>query len=220
MSHNSHTDASPEDRQAMLSGAGLLAGPPVPGLALRIVVDRWGTPRGPYTTEQFAAECLPAGTPGEIVVSGEHVLSGYLHGRGDEETKCKVDGVTWHRTGDAGYLDDRGRVWLLGRCVARIEDAHGAVYPFAVEAAAYTNPGVRRAALVARDGRRLLAVELSQRSATAGLRTLREQLAWAHVAEVRVFERIPVDSRHNAKIDYPALNRLLDGGRRPDKGGA
>lgn len=39
---------------------------------------------------------------------------------------------------------------------------------------------------------------------------LLESLKFAHVRKVRVFKRMPVDKRHNSKIDYPALNELLE----------
>jgi hypothetical protein len=38
---------------------------------------------------------------------------------------------------------------------------------------------------------------------------LRERLAWSRLADVVVVDRIPVDARHNAKVDYPALHRML-----------
>src|SRR6185503_8477337 len=99
--------------------------------------------------------CLESGEVGEIVVSGAHVLSGYLQGRGDEETKFRVDDAIWHRTGDAGWLDAQGRLWLLGRCAARIADERGTLWPFAVECAAQQNAAIRRAALVSDEGQRL-----------------------------------------------------------------
>jgi acyl-CoA synthetase (AMP-forming)/AMP-acid ligase II len=146
------------------------------------------------------------------VVSGGHVLSGYLHGQGDEETKFRVNGVIWHRTGDAGYLDNSGRLWLLGRCVARIQDKRGELYPFAAETAAYQNPTVRRAAMVAHRGRRVLAVEFQDRSGTGDVAEIKSALAWTDLDEIRVCQRIPVDKRHNAKIDYPSLYQMLDKG--------
>ena len=206
IAHVARHETSADDRMAMLGGKGLLAGVPVPEIRVAILRDQWGRPVGPYTADEFAAQCEPAGRPGEIVVSGDHVLTGYLHGRGDEETKFRVDGVVWHRTGDAGYRDEQGRLWLLGRCSARIEDGRGALYPFAVETAAYQHPAVRRAALVGRAGRRILALECQERAPPE----LREALAWAGLDEVRVCPRLPVDRRHNAKIDYPALHKLLD----------
>jgi acyl-CoA synthetase (AMP-forming)/AMP-acid ligase II len=197
------------DRQAMLTGQGLLAGVPVKAIRLRILPDRWGHPIGPYTEAEFAATCCLPGQVGEIVVSGDHVLPGYLHGQGDEETKFKVNGIIWHRTGDAGYLDGQGRVWLLGRCAARLEDDHGILYPFAAECVIYQNPDVRRAALVSHEGRRIMAVEFHGPAASPELAWFKEATAWASVDEVWVCRHIPVDKRHNAKIDYRALRQLL-----------
>jgi acyl-CoA synthetase (AMP-forming)/AMP-acid ligase II len=200
------------DGHAMLGGAGLLAGPPMPEIQLRIMRDQWGTPVGPYTAAEFAAECLPAGAPGEIVVNGAHVLPGYLHARGDKETKFCVDGAIWHRTGDAGYLDADGRLWLLGRCAACITDGRGTLYPFSVECAVSADPMVKRAALVARGGQRVLAVEPFQHAklVSADLSTLLEDVAWAQIDAIQPLRHIPVDRRHNAKIDYPALYRMLE----------
>lgn len=212
IAHVARRELTEADLHAMLAGKGLLAGAPVPAVRLRILRDSWGRPVGPFVQEDFDKHCMPAGQPGEIVVSGGHVLPGYLHGVGDEETKFRVDGVVWHRTGDAGYLDAEGRLWLLGRCSARIEDHHGVVYPFAVETAVYQDRGVRRAALVAHRGRRVLAVELFDENTSLHLEAMRDALAWAHVDEVRPCRTVPVDKRHNAKIDYPALYRLLDQG--------
>jgi olefin beta-lactone synthetase len=38
---------------------------------------------------------------------------------------------------------------------------------------------------------------------------LRATTAWAQIDEVRCVSALPVDARHNAKIDYPALRRML-----------
>jgi olefin beta-lactone synthetase len=210
IAHVSRREVTAEDLAAMVGGKGLLAGVPVKEIRLRILRDQWGTPVGPYTAATFAETCCGPGEPGEIVVHGDHVLHGYLHGTGDEETKFRVDGAVWHRTGDAGYLDERGRLWLLGRCVARIHDARGDLYPFAAETAVYQDARVRRAAMVAHHGKRVLAVEFYEGQGRADLDALRASLTWTHLDEVRLCGRIPVDKRHNAKIDYPSLYRLLD----------
>jgi acyl-CoA synthetase (AMP-forming)/AMP-acid ligase II len=206
----SHRDIGQEDFTAMYSGRGLLAGRPVEQIRLMILPDRWGAPIAAYPTEMdFKADSLPLGRAGEIVVSGEHVLTGYLRGLGDEETKFRVGTTVWHRTGDAGYLDERGRLWLLGRCSARIEDEHGILYPFAVECAAYQDLSIRRAAAIAHQGRRLLLVEPYERSPAPDPWRLRDSLSWARLDGIRVMRSIPVDRRHNAKVDYGALRRML-----------
>jgi olefin beta-lactone synthetase len=211
----SHTAVTPADRAAMRQGGGLLAGQPVPEVTLRILPDRWGEPIGPYTAVELDRLVLPSGEIGEIAVAGPHVLRGYLDGRGDEETKFRVDGTVWHRTGDAGYLDAGGRLWLMGRCAAKIEDARGRLYPFAVECAAMEDPAVRRAAVIAHAGRRLLLLERYDGAdeEPSWLEQLSRSLAWANLDIIRLCRRIPVDRRHNAKIDYPALRRLLSNNR-------
>ena len=198
-----------DDLDAMMRGKGLLVGLPVSCIQLKILRDQWGKPIGPFTRNEFGTKCCATDEVGEIVVSGEHVLTSYWQGRGDEETKFVTEGRRWHRTGDAGYLDARGRLWLLGRCSARIEDERGVLYPFAVECAASQLDSIHRTAVVLQKGMRLLAVEFAPGSDENAVQALRERLAWAHIDEFRVVKSIPVDIRHNAKVDYPALQKLL-----------
>jgi len=123
-------DIGAEDFAMMEAGGGLLAGPPVAGLKLRLVDD-------------------------EIQVAGAHVVGGYLDPARDVETKLRDgDGTLWHRTGDAGRIDGSGRLWLLGRHGGRIA-GH---WPFAVEVAARAWPGVTAAALIAMRGNAVLAI--------------------------------------------------------------
>jgi acyl-CoA synthetase (AMP-forming)/AMP-acid ligase II len=198
-------DLGIHDRSATRQGKGLLTGRPVSSVRVRILPDRWREPLPRFTEEQFARAILPAGEAGEIVVAGDHVLSGYLHGRGDREHKFSVGGERWHRTGDAGYLDTSGRLWLLGRSAAAVEDRRGRMYPFAVEAAAEECAGVERAALVGDNGRRILAVQIGGVDEHEVRAALDRSLHWAALDEVRIVRRIPVDPRHNAKVDYERL---------------
>jgi acyl-CoA synthetase (AMP-forming)/AMP-acid ligase II len=213
IAHIARNEMSDADIAAMVNGGGLLAGKPVSEIHLRILRQQWGKPIAPMTTTEFDAMCVSEGSAGEIVVSGAHVLSGYLHGHGDEETKFKVDGVVWHRTGDAGYLDADGRLWLLGRCAARIEDGRGELYPFTVECAVSSFAEIRRSAVIAHNARRILCIERRNPKSSLDLAGIRKTLEWAHLDEIRIFPAIPVDKRHNAKIDYPALRQLLQNER-------
>lgn len=206
MAEVSFSSITTEDIAAMEHGRGLLGGRPVDSVSLRILHNQWGTPIPALDGAQFDALCLPTEAVGEIVVSGSHVLTGYLHGAGDLESKFRVDGVPWHRTGDLGWLDAHGRLWLMGRASATIHDARGVLYPFAIECAARHVPGVRHAAALSVANRRVLAIEAAN---PAAAERVRHQLQWAHIDEVRVLRSIPVDKRHNAKIDYVALRRRL-----------
>ncbi|HYE72207.1 MAG TPA: AMP-binding protein [Blastocatellia bacterium] len=197
------------DRAAMHSGKGLLAGMPVPQIQLRIIRDQWGTRIHPLLQTEFDDVSLPEFEAGEIVVSGDHVLPGYLHGSGDEETKFRVGNQVWHRTGDAGYLDAQGRLWLLGRCSAKVISAEKTIYPFAVECAATRHTEIKRSALIQHQSKRMLIVEPFDRGAAMNWQELKRELSWAAIDEIRCVDRIPVDKRHNAKVDYPALHKLL-----------
>ena len=190
-------------------GGGLCAGVPVAEIKLRIIADQSGTPLN------SPGPVIEAGQVGEIIVSGEHVLSGYLGGIGDEETKIHEDGRVWHRTGDAGWIDARGRLWLLGRCAEKLPAYPAADglpteamrYPFAVECALREIfPEIRMAALTWEERRTLVVGKMC-----AG----EEQRAISASAEIFGMERViylkalPLDRRHNAKIDYPALRALM-----------
>lgn len=202
-------DLTESDLAALRAGVGLPAGQPVPSIRLRVIKDHWGQPLGDLTAAEFAALEQPADGFGEIVVHGEHVLPGYLHGRGDAETKFRVDGERWHRTGDAGRLDAGGRLFLGGRCSAKVVDADGTQYPLAVECAALDAADwVRRCAFLSVAGRRTLLVEPGQgrgQPTVEQVNRLRSCIAWARLTEVRPVQTVPMDRRHNAKVDYVAL---------------
>src|SRR6185436_16631312 len=78
IAHLSRRELDSSDHEAMLSGRGLLAGPAVPEITLRILRAQWGVPVGPFTASEFDANCCRQNEPGEIVVTGGHVLKGYL----------------------------------------------------------------------------------------------------------------------------------------------
>lgn len=196
-------------------GGGLCAGPPVPDLELRIIADHWGAPLGPLDEAAFAALTVPSGQAGEIVVAGDHVLGGYLNGVGDNETKVAVADRVWHRTGDAGWLDAAGRLWLLGRGAAKLPafpahpdlPADALAYPFAVECALReTFPDIRAAA-IEWHGERVLAV--APPPAPPKLAALTEAARAFGIGRVTVLATLPLDRRHQAKIDYPALRQAM-----------
>jgi len=208
----SSADVSLGDVEQTRQGRGLLVGPPIPEISLRVLRDRWGSARGADSPEAPAQDTLEPEQAGEIVVAGPHVASGYLGGEGDAETKFRMGDQVWHRTGDAGWLDEHGRLWLLGRCSARIEDAHGVLYPYAVEAALSHHPSIARSAFLSHRGERLLVLEMRE-GASPDVQVLLGPLGWAGVAAVVLVRHIPVDARHNAKVDYPALRKVLNAGK-------
>lgn len=208
IAHVAWTDVSEEDRTRMFSGEGLLVGKAVSATQLRIIPDQFGRPISAMDKEAFNALELPEGEAGEIVVTGDHVLRGYLNGKGDEESKIQIENVVWHRTGDAAYVDAKGRAWLLGRCQAAIRlPGKDPIYPFGIECAAMAHPAVSRCALVLHRNQVTLFVEGEESEST--LSELRILLKDRPLEEIAFLVHIPVDKRHNAKIDYPELLKVL-----------
>lgn len=201
---------SSNDRDATKRGRGLPCGVPVPHVRLRVIADRWGVPIGPFGSADLDRLSVPTGQIGEIVVTGRHVLKGYLDGRDDGETKFRVEGEVWHRTGDSGYLDEQGRLWLTGRCHGKVVGEQGTIYPLQVEAAAHAMFDLRRVAFIACRTRRMLVVEPGRVFEADSERDILKRFEWARLDRVVVVDKIPVDARHNAKIDYPRLIRLLE----------
>jgi len=109
-----------------------------------------------------------------------------------------TDGTIWHRTGDAGSLDDNGRLWLRGRHAAKV----GKWYPFEVECSARLWPGVTAAALIPGTSSGVLAL-VGQETKGGAWQARAEEFG---EIEVRIVGEIPMDRRHNSKVDYGRLS--------------
>jgi len=79
-----------------------------------------------------------------------------------------------------------------------------------VEVAANQHPGVRRAAIVHHQKQRMLVVELEPGQSAKILASLQSELSWAKIERYKICPKIPVDKRHNAKVDYPLLYQFLE----------
>jgi o-succinylbenzoate---CoA ligase len=121
------------------------AGRPLAGNEVRIVSDEGADVR--------------AGEPGEILVRGPLVMAGYA-GQEDATRRAIVDG--WLHTGDVGYLDPDGYLYVLDRRDDLIVSGGENVYPAEVEAALLAHPSVAEAGVIGvpdeRWGRRVAAV--------------------------------------------------------------
>ncbi len=200
-------DISDSDYRRMAEGGGLLAGTVVEEIECRIVKEQWGQELGHLGTAAFHELIRAEGEVGEIVVHGRHVLTGYLDGVGDGVNKFTVAGAVWHRTGDLGYVDATGRLWLMGRCSAVIRDARGIAYPFAVETAARQFEQIRQAAFCQVGEERILVIESGVSPAEA--RALLKALIGRFHVDRLIFAPVPMDTRHNAKVNYPELYKRL-----------
>ena len=88
---------------------------------------------------------LPAGERGEIALRGSSIMKGY-HNR-PEETATVLRGG-WLHTGDVGYLDADGYLYIVDRQKDMIIRGGENVYPAELESILYRYPGVAEAAVV------------------------------------------------------------------------
>lgn len=88
---------------------------------------------------------LPAGASGEVWIKGENVTSGYYH-KEQENQKSFTEG--WFHSGDVGYLDSEGYLFLNGRIKELINRAGEKFSPLEVDEVLYQIPQVELAAAV------------------------------------------------------------------------
>ena len=154
-----------ETRHQTDLGRGVCVGLPVPGLTVKIIrisdeaLETWDD-----SLELAAPEF------GEIAVKGPHVTRSYYN-RPEANALAKIldssDGGFYHRMGDIGYRDERGRIWFCGRKSQRVVTRAGTFFTIPCEAVFNVHPAVSRTALVGvrldDDAEPVLCVELEPR---------------------------------------------------------
>jgi long-chain acyl-CoA synthetase len=88
---------------------------------------------------------VPRGTVGEIVARGETVMMGYWQ-RPEETARAVVDG--WMHTGDGGYMDEDGYVYIVDRIKDMIVSGGENVYSAEVENCLAQHPAVAQCAVI------------------------------------------------------------------------
>jgi acyl-CoA synthetase (AMP-forming)/AMP-acid ligase II len=88
---------------------------------------------------------VPAGTVGEIIVRGGHVMQGYWNS--PAETAAALRGG-WMHTGDGGYLDEQGYLYVVDRLKDMIVSGGENVYSAEVENALARHPAVAQCAVI------------------------------------------------------------------------
>jgi long-chain acyl-CoA synthetase len=88
------------------------------------------------------ARILPQGERGEVCARGPQVMAGYWH-KQDDTAATFIDGAL--RTGDVGYFDADGYLYLVDRIKDVILAGGYNIYPRVIEEAAYLHPAVEEA---------------------------------------------------------------------------
>jgi acyl-CoA synthetase (AMP-forming)/AMP-acid ligase II len=199
-----------ETRHGTDRGAGVCVGLPFEGIEVKII--RIGDEPIPTWSDDLE---VAEGTVGEIAVAGPVVTREYFR-RPEATALAKISdparGRFYHRMGDLGYRDERGRIWFCGRKSHRVILEDETLYTICCEGVFNAHPEVACTALVgvSRDGRTIpvLCVETSSRLGRSARERVRRELlelgaAHAHTRQISriLFHRsFPVDIRHNSKI--------------------
>lgn len=161
-----------------------------------------------------AQQDLPPGRVGEIAVRGAMVMQGY-HGR-PEETRAVLSADGWLRTGDLGYVDGEGYIFIVDRRKDMVISGGENIYCAEVERVVETMPGVSECAGLSRPdprlGERLLMVVTGRPDGGGeGVQAwVAERLARYKVPAEVIFRDAPLPRNAMHKIDKPALRRWLD----------
>lgn len=200
------------------AGKGICVGRPYGGIEIKVIKNT----QGPI--DHWSDELLVnTDEVGEIVVCGENVADSYFDDAFTTHMhKIPVRGSDrfYHRMGDLGRMDDKGRLWFYGRKNEKISINGNVMYSAAVEGIFNRHPQVMRSALISVNDPQgqphaVLVVEPKQRQVhmkgkaamVEDLRDLAETYyqtrcirdIWVTTASM------PVDHRHRSKIDHAAV---------------
>lgn len=193
---------------------GFCMGRPISAIETRIVPIQPGA----ITESHWEKQCLDVGLIGELLVSGEHVCRDYYRNESATRENKLYDQEQrlWHRMGDTGYFDAEGRFWLVGRVHSSIKRAGQWLHPQLIEQRVIEQlPYVQQVAAVGYpdvelgQGLGLLAVAAPGLVEVAQIEAILAAADWPCDRCLIVQEPLPVDPRHNSKIDYDQARKLL-----------
>ena len=211
-------DISLGEAEVVPDGNGVCVGLPVRGVRIAISpLDAEGKPTGPLTEDNDVV--------GEVCIHAAHIRDGYDKLWMTDHDASQPAG--WHRSGDVGHIDEAGRLWIEGRIAHVVTSSDGPVTPVGIEHEVAELSDVSQAAVVGigpPGTQQVVVVAVtvdSRRRADLADEALadrvRARAGDVDVAAVLVVPSLPVDKRHNSKIDRTRVARwaekVLSGGR-------
>ena len=203
------------------SGMGFCLGEPVEGIMIRILsFEDYNEQFDPSIASEVSG--YGPGSIGEISAMGPAVYSSLI---GQDEIEFggpkttahdSLDGTNWHRTGDLGYLDQHGRVWIVGRKAHRVRSKNGyTLHTKQVEEIFNHSLGIRTALVEGPDNHwPVILVEKDNAPWNEMKKRLKEEAKRAcgllgYDGELTFLQYggvFPVDSGHEAKIEREKLS--------------
>lgn len=123
-------------------------------------------------------------TIGEIFVRGANVMTGYY--KNPEATSQTIEKDGWMHTGDMGYIDEKGFIFISGRCKTMLLGPSGQnIYPEEIEAKLNVMPYVQESLVVSRDHQLVALVYPDM-----------ERVDQEHISESRLMEIMEHNRKH------------------------
>ncbi len=155
---------------------------------------------------------VPENQVGEITVQADLVTQQYFNNR-EADLLAKVpdtDGAIWHRMGDLGWQDSKGRIWFCGRKNHRVTTGKETLFTIPVEAIFNNHEKVFRSALtgVGPKANQIPVVFIEPNTKIGNKPAFIQELLTlakstpltASIQHIFIERNFPVDIRHNSKI--------------------
>ncbi len=207
-----------ETRHLSEQGFGMCVGQPINNTIVEIIkisddpINRW--------SDELI---LGNNEVGEIVVKAPLVTEHYFENpEADALAKIKdEDGNIWHRMGDLGWRDNKGRIWFCGRKSHRVVTKNGTLFPIPCEAIFNNHPKVFRSALTG-IGPKVMQIPVICIEPEGNIENKKkfikemQELAYSHeltkdIQHILIHKSFPVDIRHNSKIFREKLSEWASG---------
>ena len=202
------TNVGVSEMKASIKGVNV--GKPAPGVEIAISpLDQKG-----ISVEKPTSEI---NIVGEVKIRSSHTFDGYNQLWHTDALSRSSD--NWHASGDIGSLDQNGDLWIGGRLIHVISTPKGLVMPVSVEFEIEEIPEIYLAAAVGVGPPGLqhivAVVEVLNSSkiiqaAPMPLVTKIRSITSSNIAAVLTVKRLPVDRRHNSKIDRVLVKLWAD----------
>lgn len=189
-------------------GSGFLVGKPYDGVQVAIV--KLPEIISEFDDREYSPYAVEQGSVGEVIIKGAHVVQTYVDNpKATRENKILAkDGQRWHRTGDCGLLDEQGRLWLVGRTKDIIQSNNNEYHPYPIEELLDSIENVKRSALIQNKKNITIFIEGNL------IESLKDKIHkivrdYGIIEfQVREIKKIPVDDRHNSKINRVKLREM------------
>ncbi len=197
-----------ETRRFSERGYGICIGRPINDIKIRIIKIS-DDPILKWSEELLVKD----GEMGEITVKGDLVTRCYFERHeADALAKIKDEDSFWHRMGDVGWKDSKGRIWFCGRKGHRVITEKQTLFTIPCEAVFNNHPKVFRSALVGTGlpnrQQPVICIELKKSRHRVNKETLKKELfelarqneLTKDIKTILFHKCFPVDIRHNSKI--------------------